>query len=528
MVLAGGLACAALNGCKVGPDYREPNMKLPEAFGAAPAAVVPKDNDVKKDADPNKPPVDKTRWWKSMGDATLDGLVARAIKANPQLEIALTRVQEAREQEAVLMGQALPALEVSGGAGRGTGTDIARGRASQTLISGVNARGYNNVTQVYGFVAGWELDIFGKYRRELEAARYDEQAARAARDDVLVSIIADVARAYVDMRSLQMQQAVLQQNIEVSQHYLDFVTSRFTLGISNGLDVTLAQRQLSGLKANVAPLAAQIGAAQNVIAILCGEFPEEMAKELTVSGQLPQLPETLDTGAPMELLRRRPDVREAERQLAGATARVGVATANLFPQLAITGGGGFEGQGLGVTPSLKNFIWTAGPAASIPILDFGTLDAMVNIADYSTHAQLMNYKQTVLGAVEEVDTAASAYLAQQQRLDNLRTALEAAHQSVTLSTQRFDRGLTDSLNVIDAQRQEFLLEQDYVIAQQSAADDFTSLYKALGGGWEDYQELPKIRRPLPAVIASLVRSFKHNSATADEAAQGMAPAASKP
>ena len=220
------------------------------------------------------------------------------------------------------------------------------------------------MTQVYGFVAGWELDIFGKYRREREAARYDEQAARAARDDVLVFIVADVVRAYIDMRSLQMQQAVLQQNIEVSQHYLDFVTSRYTLGITNGLDVTLAQRQLSGLQADVAPLAAQVGAAQNVIAILCGEFPENLAKELTVSGQLPQLPDTLDTGTPMELLRRRPDIREAERQLAGATARVGVATANLFPQLAITGSGGFEGQGLGVTPSAKNFHLVGGAGSS--------------------------------------------------------------------------------------------------------------------------------------------------------------------
>jgi NodT family efflux transporter outer membrane factor (OMF) lipoprotein len=323
------------------------------------------------------------------------------------------------------------------------------------------------------------------------------------------------------MRGLQMQLVVLKQNVAVADQYVAFVTSRYNLGIINGLDVTLAQRQLATLEAEVAPLNSQVEVAQYIIAIYCGEFPESMIHELSTPGQIPQVPEKLDTGLPLDLLRRRPDINEAERQLAGATARVGVATANLFPHVAITGGAGYQAQGLGVTPSRKDFIWSAGPAASVPLLDFGTLDALVNIADYNTHALLMNYKQTVLGAVEEVDSAASAYVAQQDRLNHLRTALDAGQQSVSLATQRFDRGLIDSLNVIDAQRQEFQLEQDYVAAQQTAADEFIALYKALGGGWEDYQKLPNIRRPLPAVIAALVRSVKPNSAKADENAQGM-------
>jgi len=499
----------ALSGCKVGPDYRTPKMNMPKEFVAG------------AHADVKKPSVDASRWWQSLGDDKLSSLVDRAIKANPQLEIALAHVQEAREQEAVLLGQALPALEASAGAGWGTGRDLARGRADQTLVSAQNSVTYRQVTQVYGFVAGWELDLFGQYRRELEAARYDEQAARAARDNVLISIVAAVARAYVDMRGLQMQLAVLQQNIGVAQKYLDFVTSRNTLGITNGLDVTLAQREMATLQAEVSPLKSQIDTAQYIIAIYCGEFPESLVQELASPGQIPQVPSALDTGVPLDLLRRRPDINEAERQLASATARVGVATANLFPHFALTGSAGYQGQGLGVSPPRQNFIWSAGPAALLPILDFGTLDALVNIADYNTHALLMNYKQTVLGAVEEVDSAASAYAAQQDRLNNLHNALDASQQSVSLATQRFDRGLIDSLNVIDAQRQEYQLEQDYVAAQQMAAEQFIALYKALGGGWEDYQKLPEIRRPLPAVIAALVRSVKPDSAKADQAAQGM-------
>lgn len=505
----GALSC--LSGCKVGPDYRTPDLTMPGKF-----AVVSSANPEVKSA-----PIDATKWWQALGDDKLTSLVDRAIRANPQLDIALARVQEAREQEAVLLGEALPALEATGGAARGTGADLARGRTDQTLISAENTGNYQHVTQVYGFVAGWELDLFGQYRRELEAARYDEQAARAARDNVLISIAAAVARAYVDMRGLQMQLAVLQQNVGVAQRYLDFVSSRNKLGITNGLDVTLAQRQLATLQANVAPFTSQIAVAQYIIAIYCGEFPESMSEELSSPGQVPQVPSVLDTGVPLDLLRRRPDINEAERELAGATARVGVATANLFPHFAITGGAGYQGQGLGVGPAQKSFIWSAGPAAMLPILDFGTLDALVNIADYNMHALLMNYKQMVLGAVEEVDSAASAYTAQQERLNYLHTALEAAHESVSLATQRFDRGLIDSLNVIDAQRQEFQLEQDYVAAQQLAADQFVALYKALGGGWENYQKLPDIRRPLPAVIAALARTVKPNSLKADEDAQGM-------
>jgi len=501
----GALSCGVLSGCEVGPNYHTPDMKLPESFHAGIAA---------SDKDTKTPAVD-AQWWKSLNDDTLNDLIDRAIKANPQLEIALTHVQEAREQEAVVLGTALPQVGASGGAAGGTGSDLARGRAAQTLISGENTGKLTHVNQMYGFDAGWELDLFGKYRRELEAARYDEQAMEAARNDVMIILIADVVRAYVDMRGLQMQQTVLQQNIGVAKQYTDFVQARYDHGITNGLDLTLAQRELATLQAQSAPLTAQIDAAQYTIAVLCGEFPENMGKELAKPGVIPQLPEKLDTGLPLDLLRRRPDIHEAERELAGASARIGIATANLFPHFALTGGAGYQGQGLGISPVEQSFIWSFGPSMGWPILDFGTLDALVNIADLNTHAMLMNYKQTVQNAVKEVDTAASAYSAQQDRLNNLKKALNASQQAVSLASQRFDRGLTDSLNVIDAQKQQYELEQQYVIAQQTAAEQFITLYKSLGGGWEQYQKLPPIRQPLPTVIAALRRSVESDDSAKD-------------
>ena len=278
------------------------------------------------------------KWWRTLHDRELNSLIDRAIAASPSLEIALDRLQQARAQEAVVVGAALPAAEASIGGGWGTGSDLARGRASQTLVSGENGTGLKQVTNIEGFDAAWEIDIFGKYRRAIEAAQYDVDAAVAARNVVLISLIADVTRAYLSLRALQMRLMVLRKDIEVAKKYLDFVQERFNRGITNELDVTLAQRQLAQLQAQVSPLSAQINAARYVIAVLIGEFPENIGNELKKPAMLPALPGRIRSGLPIDLLRRRPDILEAERQVASATAQIGVATANLFPQVAITAG----------------------------------------------------------------------------------------------------------------------------------------------------------------------------------------------
>jgi NodT family efflux transporter outer membrane factor (OMF) lipoprotein len=491
--ILGAFMSAALTSCAVGPDYLPPSPPLPPNFAATPSSLSAPSN---RDADR---PLEATHWWRLLHDRELDSLVERALAASPTLEIALDRLQQARAQELVVIGAALPSAEWTAGGGWGTGSDLARGRASQTLISAENGSGVAQVVNIAGFDAAWELDIFGKYRRAIEAAQYDVDAALAARNVVLVSLIADVVRAYLDLRALQMELAVLRKNIEVARKYVDFVQERFSRGITNELDVTLAQRELALLQAQVAPLVARIDAARYVIAVLIGEFPENLGNELKRPGMLPVLPVRIRAGLPIDLLRRRPDIVEAERQLASATAQIGVATATLFPQVAVTAAAGRQ---TGVSPFLISPIWSVGPAFAVPILDFGRLDAEVERADYRGRELLFAYKQTVLNAVREVDTAIDAYAAQQNRLRHLAEALTAARRALTLATERFERGLTDSLNVIDAQRQEYAIEEQYVLAQQSAAADFVSLHKSLGSGWEDYQVFPPIRRPLPAVAAA--------------------------
>ena len=301
--------CGDLADCAVGPDYQPPEPPMPQTFVAAPLA--------KGDGRG----VDPARWWRTLHDRELNSLIDRAIAASPTLQIALDRLQQARAQEIVVVGTALPSAEASAGGGRGTGSDLARGRASQTLVSSENGAGVIQITNIAGFDAAWELDIFGRYRRAIEGAQYDVEAAEAARNVVLISVIADVARAYLDLRALQMQREVLHKDIEVARKYLEFVRERSSRGITNELDVMLAQRALSQLQSQAAPLGARIDAARYVIAVLIGEFPEKLGRELSQPRMLPVLPARIQAGLPIDLLLRRPDIAEAERQLASATAR---------------------------------------------------------------------------------------------------------------------------------------------------------------------------------------------------------------
>jgi NodT family efflux transporter outer membrane factor (OMF) lipoprotein len=499
MKAAGALACAGLGawlaGCAVGPNYHAPPTGAPKDFISSPAAAAPSGTSTPI-------AIDLTQWWHALGDTELDSLVDRAIRANPDIEIALTRLQEVREQQAVLVGDALPQVDASAAAGRGTGSDMTRAGAAPALRTADNKGSLNQIKQVAGFAATWEIDLFGGYRRAIEAGRYDIEAAAAARSAVLLSVVADVARNYVDMRGLQLRLAILQENIATAQQSRDFEQLRYDRGLTNELDLQLAIREFETLRSELPVLRSQLEATQYNIAALLGEYPESLAAELAPSGALPDLPEGIAPGLPLDVLQRRPDVHAAERQLAAATARIGVATANLFPHVALSGGLGTQSASIGAHGS---HIWGFGPAVYWPLLDFGALDAMVNIADLQAHEQLVAYRKTLIDAVQDADGAIANYAAQVQRLDSLANAMLASQRAVTVAQQRYNRGLTDYLNVVDAQRQEYGLEENYTACQQSAADAFIYLYKALGGGWEQYQNVPRIRLPEPAVIAGFHR-----------------------
>jgi len=479
-----------LAGCAIGPDYRAPDLPAPKSFAAAGAAAAP---------------ADLERWWHMLGDPQLDALVEEAVAANPDIEIALDRLQQVRTYQAVLIGLALPHGEASAAIGKGTGSDDTRGRVPSLMTSADNSAlsPTKQIRQLAGFDAAWEIDLFGQDRRAIEAGLYDVETAMEARNGVLVNVISDLVRAYVDLRGLQIRLAVLRQNIEAATSSRDYVKMRYDRGLTNELDLALAERELASLRSQEAPLAASRDAAQFLIATLVGRYPEDLADQLTAVKPIPALPAAIAPGLPLDLIKRRPDIRQNERQLAAATARIGVATGNLFPKLAIAGTEGVQAASFGMEHNTH--IWSLGPGVYWPLLDFGSLDAAVDIADLRSREQLALYKKSLINAVRDVDSSVAAFAAQQDSVKDLDEAVLHGQRAVELAKERYNRGLTDYLNVVDAERQQYALQGQLIASQQLAAEDFVSVFKALGGGWENYSQIPGIRLPHPAILAMFER-----------------------
>ena len=494
VVCAGSLA-----GCALGPEYFTPDAALPVNFVTAPTGErLPSGG-----ASP-----ELWQWWRTLHDHQLNELIELAIQNNLDLKIALDRLQQARLQLVVLGAQQLPQLNGGVGGGAGTGTDETKGRVAQALRNGDNSAGLQKISGVGGLDAEWEIDFFGKIASRLESQVYTAEALKEARDWLYVVIAADVARLYFDLRARQDRLQILYRDIEASRKVLDLAQTRLDRGLTNELDVLLAKRQVETLQADVEPLKALIAANSYAIAVLVGEYPETIDRELRRPGAIPRLPPRAPVGLPINLLRRRPDIVEAERLLAAAVATIGAVTADLFPTLVLTAGGGAQGGPRSGSAVPITWIGSVGPALSAPFLDFGSLDALIEIADYRAHEFAMAYRQAILVAVQQVDEANAAYLAYRQSLRSLDLALDAARQATKVATERYDRGLTDFLNVLDAERQQFALEQQRAEVVRLAGDSFVTLYKALGGGWPPDEIIPSIRHPDPAVIAAVKRAIQ--------------------
>ncbi len=495
------LACSvvfagALAGCALGPEYFTPDAVLPANFVTPPAG---------RESSSGGASPDLWQWWRTLRDPRLNDLIDRAMLNNLDLKIALDRLQQARLQLVVVGSAALPQVNGSAGGGVGTGTDETKGRAPQPLTAGDNSQNLRSITQIGGLDAEWEIDIFGKIARRFEAQVYTAEAFKEARDWVYVVIAADVARLYFDLRARQERLQILYRDIEAARKVLDLAQTRLDRGLTNELDVLLAKRQVETLQADVEPLKALIAANGYAIAVLVGEYPEAIAVDLRRPGAIPRLPARAPAGLPVDLLRRRPDIREAERFLAAAVSVIAARTADLFPSLVLSAGGGAQAGLRSGSAVPITWIGSVGPSLSAPILDFGRLDALIEIADYRAHELAGVYKQTILVAVQQVDEANAAYRGYQQSLRSLDLALDAARQATKVATERYDRGLTDFLNVLDAERQQFALEQQRAEVVRLAGDSFVALYKALGGGWPPDEIIPPIRRPDPAAIAAVKR-----------------------
>lgn len=448
-----------LSACAVGPDYRPPQTE-PARFGNAGNADFVA-------AGP------EALWWKQFHDAGLDRLIERGLAANLDLRLAVTRVQESRAlfREADL--DRYPTVT--------TGAGLTRGRSQQ---AGSGDARVDIETRQLGFDAGWELDLFGRVRRAAEAARADAEGAEAGLRDAQVSVAAEIARNYFELRGAQRQLDVARRNLQNQRETLRLTRVRYELGRSAELDVASAQARLSATEAGIAPLTAAERRAMHRLAVLLGQRPGTLDAELAPAEQPPRL-QQLAIGSADQLLRRRPDVRIAERNLAAATARVGVATADLFPRLSVTGFLGFANAGGGSLGPSSTQAWSVAPTLSWAALDLGSVRARLKASKARADGALAAYELAVLRALEDTENAFVGYAQQQARLASLTDQVAASRRAAELARIQYREGLTDFIRLLDAEGTLLQAENDHAEADAALNTSIVAIYKALGGGWQE-------------------------------------------
>ena len=423
------------------------------------------------------------QWWSSFHDPELDSLIERAVRANLDLKIAASRLLEARAARGVARAGLLPTVEsnqslqsVRGGLTQGIFRPNAGNQTS--LLSPFDT----NILQ-QGFDASWEIDLFGGKRHALEAATADVAATEEARRDTLVSLLAEVARNYTELRGAQRRLEIAAQNIDLQTDTLHLTKVRAEAGLGTELDVERQVSQLGATQAIVPALESARQMSIHRLSVLLGEEPGTLAGELTVAKPLPATPPIVPVGLSSDRLMRRPDVRRAGAAVAAASARVGVARSDFFPKITLTGATGRQGTSFsGLTLGAGNF-FAVGPAIRLPIFTGGRLRANMEAQKQQLGQAQLAYQSTVLRSLEETENALTAYGREQERRERLQAAAQASRTATQLAGELYTRGLTDFLTVLDAQRQQLAIEDDFVQSDTAVVTNLVALYKALGGGW---------------------------------------------
>jgi multidrug efflux system outer membrane protein len=463
---AGALLCA----CAVGPDYHRPASPAPAQFVNA--------------TEPGFAATEvEAKFWTLFGDPKLDNLVNDALLENKDLKRAQANLRASRAARRLAGFDAYPTVTASGGY-----THLQDSRSQLPAIIS-QERTLDDVE--VGFDAFWELDFFGRVRRGIQAARADEQAARARLRDAQVTVTAEVARNYFVLRGLQEQLAVAVSNADNQSQTLKLTQVRLEAGRGTELDSARAEAQVKQTLASIPPLQSSIATTIYRISVLTGRVPDALTSELASAQPLQPLPGLNAIGDPGALLRRRPDIRIAERTLAASTARIGVSVGDLFPKVTILGAVGFDAVDFaGIGKSGSN-TYSIGPGISWAAFDLGRVRARIHIAEAQTDADLASYEQTVLGALEETEGALITYGRSQSRRDLLTDAARASEKAADLARQRFQGGLTDFVNVLEAERDALTIQDSLAQSRTQTATSLVAVYKALGGGWADEPTEPK-------------------------------------
>lgn len=462
-------ALFTLAACVVGPNYREPEVATSDQFLAAEGVQV-SSADVERD------------FWKSFDDETLNGLVEQALAENHDVRIALSRLREARAVRGEANLDLAPTVTASGG--------HTKSRASERQSPFANVDRDQDYYDA-SFDSFWELDFFGRVRRNVEAQAAETQAAEAGFYNTQVSVTAEVARNYFELRGFQHRLAVAQRNADNQSESVRITTARLDAGRGTQLDVSRAQAQLSATLATVPDLEAATTRAILRLGVLTGNAPEALLAQLSESRLQPALPETHSIGTPEALLRRRPDIRIAERELAAATARIGIAVGDLFPRISFVGSWGFDAISSGNLGNSASETYAFGPSIQWAAFDLGRVQQRIKQREAATDGALARYEQTVLRALEETDASLTDYAKARVKQGHLKSSASASAEAATLARARFDSGVADFLTVLDAERTMLEAEDQLAQSETQTATALLAMYKSLGGGF----------RPLPANAA---------------------------
>jgi NodT family efflux transporter outer membrane factor (OMF) lipoprotein len=426
------------------------------------------------------PDKDLARWWTVFQDPTLSSLVERAIASNLDLKLAEARIRQARAARGIAGADMGPELNATGSFQR------SQTPGSSTLTRTGETTGPTTKQYRVGFDASWELDIFGGIRRGIEAADADLEATIEDRRDVLVTLTAEVARNYIDLRTFQQRILTARQNLKAQERSAELTRQRFRGGFVSGLDVANAEAQMATTAASLPVLETLLQQTLYNLGVLLGREPAALLSDLSPASQIPVAPPAVPAGVPSELLRRRPDIRKAEAQIHASTARIGVATADLFPRVSILGSGGFQAPETDTWFNSVSRFWSLGPSLRWPVFDAGRIRANVEQKKALEEQSLLAYQKTILRALQEVENALIASAREQEHRKALTDAVLANQRAVKLATILYTEGQTDFLNVLQAQRALFLSEDALVQSTQNVSTNLVALYKALGGGW-DYE-----------------------------------------
>jgi multidrug efflux system outer membrane protein len=458
-----------LAGCAVGPDYHQPIVAAPEQWGEPFAGGE------------TNSAAGVAAWWKKFNDPELDSLIGRAMQSNLDLHIAQARVREARAEYGIAIGNLWPTVDATG--------SYAYQRTSQNqpyfanLPPSFDVPLGNNVFQS-GFDAAWEVDVFGGQRRATEAARAQVAAAQFGERDVLISLLGDVAVNYAQARGYQRQIEIADENIRAQEQSLAITQRRFEHGLVSNLDVQQAATLLATTRATVPTLETSLQASIHRLGVLLGQPPEALQTELSTVAPIPAAPPEVPVGLPSELLLRRPDVAQAERRLAAATANIGVAKADLFPKFYLTSMAGFESVNAGDWFEPGSRFWSAGPTVQWNIFDAGRIRSNIRVQNARQEEALGDYEKTALSAFEDVENALVAYAKEQVRRRSLEDAVKSSQESLRLANKLYANGLTDFINVLDAERSLYEEQDSLAQSDMTVSADVVALYKSLGGGWD--------------------------------------------